>query len=380
MFQLTREAYGLLQSLDTPVERERFITAQARQTGIARGEIEAVLDVLIENGWITEVSSTNQSLTYSDIFSGWRSQRGMLRDTARTMAFQRAIERIVSAEDLVVDVGAGSGILSLFAARAGAARVCALELTDMAEDARSLAHLNGLGERVEILRIDAREYEPSQPIDLLMGEWMGEFLIEEWRHFDAFARLRDRHLRKDGVVLPCNASLFLSPIEDSRLYMERGDGYWERPLYGFDFRYAGEQQFAEPKRFLVQAHPHSLLGTHSLLELDCSTDSASAFFFDVSSTIDISCTAVCHGFIGYFTAELAPGILLDTSPFSLQTHWQQSYFPFKAFTVQSDDLFTTRVRTFLDAEISGPAVEISYRVGRNGAEVHADTRTFPLNE
>lgn len=380
VLQLSRKAHELLMALDTPFERGNFVNAQAQRTGFPARDIDAILDDLIERGWIAAPSGTTQPNVYSDIYSGWRSQRGMLRDTARTAAFQRAIDGVATARDLVVDVGSGSGILSLFAARAGAAKVYGLELTSMADDAQALAEANGFGDRIEFLQIDAAQFAPAQPIDLLMGEWLGNFLIDEWRHFEAFARLRDNYLRENGVVLPRKASLYLSPIDDSRLYMERGDGYWERPVYGFDFRHAGERQFAAPKRFLVQAHPHTLLGTYTLLDLDCNTDSSAAFFFEKSTAVEIACSAVCHGFIGYFSVELAPGIVLDTSPFSLQTHWQQSYFPFKAFALRSGDILNARVRTFIDATITAPVVEISYEVERNGIGVHADTRSYPLSE
>ena len=68
--------------------------------------------------------------------------RRMLNDRIRTEAFRDAIEKVVKPGDVVVDVGAGTGILSLFAARAGAARVYAIERSPTIEQAKAIARAN----------------------------------------------------------------------------------------------------------------------------------------------------------------------------------------------------------------------------------------------
>ena len=112
-------------------------------------------------------------------FAGWRSQRGMLADVHRTGSFARAIAAVVTPGMTVADVGCGSGILSLFAARAGAARVHALEATRMIEDAAEVARANGFdGDRIEFVPGDARHFVAPGGVDAVIGEWIGMYLFE----------------------------------------------------------------------------------------------------------------------------------------------------------------------------------------------------------
>ena len=77
------------------------------------------------------------------MYAEFEVHRTMIRDRVRTDAFRRAIDSVVRPGDVVLDVGAGSGTLSVFAARAGAARVYAVEQTSVAVLAQDLIAANG---------------------------------------------------------------------------------------------------------------------------------------------------------------------------------------------------------------------------------------------
>jgi predicted RNA methylase len=103
-----------------------------------------------------------------------------LKDTVRTTAFRTAIERTVRQGDVVLEVGAGTGILSLFAATAGARKVFAVEIDEyLCECLAETVRANGLTGTIEILPGDAREIELPSAVDVVISELIDTGLIEE---------------------------------------------------------------------------------------------------------------------------------------------------------------------------------------------------------
>jgi type I protein arginine methyltransferase len=85
----------------------------------------------------------------------------MLKDSVRTRAYQRAIENNPSdfEDKIVLDIGCGTGILSIFAARAGAKHVYAVENAEIALFAKEIVKKNGLEHKITILKGKMEEVE-----------------------------------------------------------------------------------------------------------------------------------------------------------------------------------------------------------------------------
>ncbi len=71
----------------------------------------------------------------------------MLHDERRTGDYLRALAAAVRPDDVVLDIGTGSGVLAVAAARAGARRVYAVEASDIAEVAARVFEVNGVQDR-----------------------------------------------------------------------------------------------------------------------------------------------------------------------------------------------------------------------------------------
>ena len=105
--------------------------------------------------------------------------RRMLRDEVRNEAFRRAIAQVVGPGQVVLDMGAGTGILSIFAANAGARTVYAVERTDIVIVAREMVARNGFADRIEVIQADIEEVHLPEQVEVIVSEWMGGLGVDE---------------------------------------------------------------------------------------------------------------------------------------------------------------------------------------------------------
>jgi SAM-dependent methyltransferase len=139
-------------------------------------------------------------------------QQVLLGDARRNRAFHRALARRVRPGSSVLDLGAGTGVWAVAAARLGARRVVAVEreavLVPVIE---ALARENGVGDRVEVVRADARRVHLPRAFDVVVGELVGNEAFEEGL-LPAFERARARFLRPGGALVPEWVALAAAPV------------------------------------------------------------------------------------------------------------------------------------------------------------------------
>ena len=140
----------------------------------------------------------------------------MLADARRNRAFARALAARVRPGARVLDLGAGTGVWAVLAARLGARRVVAVEreavLVPVIE---ALAREAGVADRVFVVRADARRVRLRREFDLVIGELVGNDGFEEGI-VAVFERARERFLRPGGALVPQALSLAAAPVRLSR--------------------------------------------------------------------------------------------------------------------------------------------------------------------
>ncbi|KAL3502346.1 hypothetical protein ACH5RR_036795 [Cinchona calisaya] len=291
----------------------------------------------------------------------------MIKDRARTETYRNAILQHQSqiAGKVVVDVGCGTGILSIFCAQAGAKRVYAVDASDIAIQANEVVKANNLSDTVIVLHGRIEDVEIDEEVDVIISEWMGYMLLYE-SMLGSVIRARDRWLKPGGLILPSNATLYMAPVTHPDRYSQSID-FW-RNVYGIDMSamlpLAKQCAFEEPsvetiagENILTWPHvvKHVDCYTVSVHELECITTRFKfesmmrapfhgfAFWFDVefngpelfpsNSETSSSFNASSNGHVADSSQRKKrpnpnEALVLSTAPEDPPTHWQQTLIYF----------------------------------------------------
>jgi protein arginine N-methyltransferase 3 len=185
--------------------------------------------------------TSDRDENYFESYKGNGIHREMIEDRVRTEGYRDFIEKNaeVFKDKIVLDVGCGTGILSLFCARAGAKKVFAVDNSQIAVRAKENIEKNGYSDRIQVIQGRIEDFNTQRQIgkekvDIIISEWMGYGLLFEGM-LDSVLRARDMYLKEDGILVPSHCSIRLAPISDDEWIADStGEKFW-KDVYGFDF-------------------------------------------------------------------------------------------------------------------------------------------------
>lgn len=267
----------------------------------------------------------------------------MLKDKVRTDAYRDFIydNKHLFAGKVILDVGCGTGILSMFCAKAGAKKVIAVDNSDIIDKARQNVFENGFQNVITCVRGKIEEVTmPVIKVDVIVSEWMGYCLLYE-SMLDSVIYARDKYLIPGGLMVPSHAKLRIAPIANSELITSHVD-FWNH-VYGFTMTSMLENVHDEA---LIRSVEPSDLAADSVvfLELDLHTARTRELTFYKEFEIKWSKDGEegLQGFVIWFdmyfarsptelvSRDMTPDKIAEkgitaftTGPDAIQTHWQQ---------------------------------------------------------
>lgn len=259
----------------------------------------------------------------------------MLKDRVRTLSYKNAImrNRHLFKGKTVLDVGCGTGILSMFAAQAGAKHVYAVDMSSIIEMAKKIVDLNGFSGKITLLRGKLEDMElPCGKVDIIISEWMGYFLLYE-SMLDTVLYARDHFLKEGGLIFPDKASIHVALVEDGE-YKDDKIHFWECKdrLYGFDYSPFVEIAMEDP--LVDTVNNRSVVSTHhKLIEFDLNHVKKSQLSFKRNFQVRANRRDMAHGLLAWFDIVFPSDspknvVRFSTGPHASYTHWKQTLFYF----------------------------------------------------
>ncbi len=290
---------------------------------------------------------------YFESYKGNSIHREMIEDRVRTEGYRDFIEKNpeVFAGKTVLDVGCGTGILSLFCARAGAKKVFAVDNSGIVVRAKEIIAKNGYQDRIEVIQGRVEDFNTErligkEKVDIIISEWMGYGLLFEGM-LDSVLRARDKYLKEGGIMVPSHCNIRLAPISDPDWIAEStGEKFWN-DVYGFDFSPMVSGGLLNPHEIGIFDVPEKALcgsATSHLLEMKTVSVKDLSFNVPLSITLDRDITSLHAISIWFDTIFLhsgsaqkvdaldsvewgkngIPGLGFSTGPSNTPTHWHQA--------------------------------------------------------
>ncbi len=156
---------------------------------------------------------------YCQIIPRWHFE--MLNDEQRNAAFQTALTNAITPDTVVLDIGSGTGLLAMMAARAGAKETITCEMVpQLAGLARDTVELNGLADRIVTLDKKSTSLAVGNQLkrraNLLVTETVDCGLLAEGI-VSSIAHAKANLLTEDARIVPCAATVYGIVVESSRL-------------------------------------------------------------------------------------------------------------------------------------------------------------------
>lgn len=267
----------------------------------------------------------------------------MINDNTRMGAYAQALARCVKPGDVVLDVGAGTGIFSLLACQLGAAHVFAIEPDDSIHLARVVASANGCEDRITFIQSVSSAVDLPIKANLMVSDLRGVLPLLE-HHVAAMVDARNRLLVPGAIQIPASDSLWATVVEDAPRYREFAEP-WSGNAHGLDMR-AGLTRATSTWRRHGGKPGQVLADPQCWATLDYRTITSA----NVSGQVTLTATrhGIAHALLLWFDAELCAGIGFSNAPTGPELLYGQAFFPLEQpVALEAGDKVTVKLSAHL---------------------------------
>jgi hypothetical protein len=232
-----------------------------------------------------------------------------ISDSVAMSAYLAAIRETVRPGDIVLDLGAGTGVLSYMACSAGAGKVYAVEPEDIAAVIPQAAFDNGFADRVVMKKTESFDVQLPEKADVLIASMLALAGIGN-NMIAVVIDARDRLLKPGRPVIPERLVPVFCPVEMAEWYAARID-CWNQPHSGF--RWDSIRQYAANQPATAKVSRHSLLAVPaSFPPISLSQVSSANIQWNHSFRVDRSGTL--HALAGWVEVTMKDRIRCSNSP------------------------------------------------------------------
>lgn len=246
----------------------------------------------------------------------------MIHDRVRFDAYLRELRQTVRPGDVVLDIGTGTGIFALVAARLGARHVYAVETSDAVQLGRECAAASGLADVTTFFQGLSTEFQPPEKADVIVSDLRGVLPLHGG-HVPAIIDARQRLLKPGGTLIPLGDSIKTAVVSSPSVY-EQVTSPWDGSSLGIDLGPALRLATNRWRSAVIDASD-LISSPAELFTLDYTTIAAPEAAGSASLVIDRDAPA--HGLVVWFDAQLAQDISLTTAPGAPRLVYGHAFFP-----------------------------------------------------
>ncbi len=267
----------------------------------------------------------------------------MLNDVQRNIAFEKALQQLDLRGKVVLDIGSGSGLLAMIAARLGADAVISCEaVRPIAAMARRIVRENGLADKVVVVPASSYDLDPAihlpRPADVLVTEIVDCGLVGEGM-FPTVRHARQHLLGPAAAILPAAAVVSGRLLESEAIHRLNS----VNQAAGFDVSAFNQFSTADYYPCRLTTWPHRFLsGPFDIFAFDFRVDPLTPR--RVTIKVKVIAGGTIHGVAFWWRMVIGPGVILTNSPSNVQSHWMQAVAMLdRPRTVQPGEILTLQV-------------------------------------